>query len=565
MSQKIPSAPPLSAVSSARGLTWIIALLGAGALAAAYLPALRGGFVWDDVAHVTAPALRSGGGLWRIWSEVGATQQYYPLLHTAFWLEYRLWGGSPLGYHLANLALHALAATLFALVLRRLAVPGAILAALIFALHPVHVESVAWISEQKNTLSTVFYLAAALAYFRFRERRSAGPYLIASALFVCALLTKTVTATLPAALLVVLWWKQGRLGWRDSAPLIPWLVLGGAAGLFTAWVERTLIGAEGAAFDLPFVARCLLAARVVWFYLGKLCWPVNLTFIYPRWTVDAADPGAWWPLIALLLVLAWLWRMSRINTRSPLAISLLFGGSLFPVLGFFNIYPFLYSYVADHFQYLASLAVIASVAATLVHVGATSRPSRMVLVALLLAALATSTREQSGMFRDVQTLFRATIARNPGCWMAYNNLGKELLASPTTQLEAIACFERAIALRPAYFEAHNNLGLVLTQTGRSRDAIPHLEKALRLKPRAYESHNNLGIALAGSGRTDEALRSFAAAAALNPRLPNIHENWGKALLLLDRRDEAASRFAIARSLRAGALTPTPPTAPPTPP
>jgi tetratricopeptide (TPR) repeat protein len=563
VSQKIPSAPPLSAAFFARGRTWIIALLAAGALAAVYLPALRGGFVWDDAAHVTAPALRSGEGLGRIWTEVGATQQYYPLLHTAFWLEHRLWGGSPLGYHLANLALHALAATLFGLALRRLAVPGAILAALIFAFHPVHVESVAWISEQKNTLSTVFYLAAALAYLRFRERFSAGSYCVASAFFVCALLTKTVTATLPAALLVVLWWRQGRLGWRDAAPLLPWLVLGVAAGLFTAWVERAHIGAEGAAFDLPFVARCLLAARVVWFYLGKLCWPANLTFIYPRWTVDAADPAAWWPLIALLIVLAWLWRVSRTNTRSPLAMSLLFGGSLFPVLGFFNIYPFLYSYVADHFQYLASLAVIASVAAALVHLGATARPSRIALVGLILAALAGLTRQQSGMFRDVQTLFRATIARNPDCWMAYNNLGKELLASPATQREAIACFERAIALRPDYFEAHNNLGLVLTQTGRSHDAIPHLEKALKLKPRAYEAHNNLAIALAGSGRAEEALRSFAAAAALNPRLPNIHENWGKALLLLNRRDEAAERFAIAQRLR-GAPTPNPRTSPPTP-
>lgn len=532
-------------------------------LIVAYFPALRGAFVWDDAAHVTTPALRSWQGLGRIWFEVGATQQYYPLLHSAFWLEHRLWADSTLGYHLTNVALHAMAAVLFGFLLRQLAVPGALLAAMIFAFHPVHVESVAWISEQKNTLSTVFYLAAALAYLRFQDRRAICSYLVASLLFVCALLTKTVTATLPAALLVLTWWRQGRLTWREVKPLVPWLLAGIVAGLFTAWVERRLIGAEGAAFDLTFVARCLLAARVIWFYLGKLVWPSNLTFVYPRWTVEISDFAAWLPLFAATLVAAWSWRRSRQGSRAPLAVCLLFVGSLFPVLGFFNVYPFIYSYVADHFQYLASLAVIAFTAAGLTRVGA-RLPSLGATSVLLLMALATLTRLQSAMYGDVQTLYRATIARNPDCWMAYNNLGKELLATKATQPEAITCFERALALRPDYFEAHNNLGLVLTQTGRARDGLPHLEEAIRLKPRAPEAHNNLGIALAGTGRVDESLRAFAAAAALNPRLPNIHENWGKALLLLGRKDEANDHFAHAARLRAASQpTPIPPTSPPT--
>jgi hypothetical protein len=386
--------------------------------------------------------------LWRIWFEVGATQQYYPLLHSAFWLEHRLFGGSALGYHLTNLALHAAAAILFAVLLRRLAVPGAILAALIFSFHPVHVESVAWISEQKNTLSTVFYLAAALAYLRFQDRRAIPIYLAASALFACALLTKTVTATLPAALLVLTWWRSGRLAWQNIAPLLPWLVAGIGAGLFTAWIERRLVGAEGAAFDLTLVERCLLASRVVWFYPGKLCWPENLAFIYPRWTVDAADVGWWLPLIAAMIVILWLWRLSRHGMRTPLAVYLLFVGSLFPVLGFFNVYPFLYSYVADHFQYLASLPLIAFAAAGLIRIGAQFTPGGLTLVALLLVAVSALTRQQSEMYRDMETLFRTTIARNPTSWMAYNNLGKELLATKATQPEAIACFERALELRP---------------------------------------------------------------------------------------------------------------------
>ena len=213
----------------------------------AYLPAIRGGFIWDDDAHVTKPELQSLHGLWRIWSEVGATQQYYPVLHSAFWLEHRVWGDTAAGYHLLNVLLHATAACLFVAVLRRLAVPGAWLAGMIFALHPVCVESVAWISEQKNTLSAVFYLAGALAYLRWKDsadgpssrgesrRWSAwsGQYWLATGLFVLALLTKSVTATLPAALLVMFWWRRGRLSWRDDVvPLLPWFVMGVTAGLF---------------------------------------------------------------------------------------------------------------------------------------------------------------------------------------------------------------------------------------------------------------------------------------------------------------------------------------------
>ena len=329
----------------------------------AYQPAWQGGLIWDDDAHVTKPELRSWHGLYRIWFDLGATQQYYPLLHSVFWIEHKLWGDAPLGYHLVNILLHAMAALMVAAVLRRLEVPGAYLAAAIFALHPVQVESVAWITELKNTLSAVFYLSAAMLYLRFDQERKKPFYAGALVLFVLGLLSKTVTATLPAALLVIFWWKRGKLSWRrDVLPLVPFFVLGAAAGLFTAWVERKLIGAEGAAFDLTFIDRFLIAGRVIWFYLGKLFWPANLIFIYPRWNIDQA---VWWqylfPAAALLLAAA-LWVLRR-RWRGPLAGLLFFVGTLFPVLGFFNVFPFIYSFVADHFQYLASLGVIALVSA----------------------------------------------------------------------------------------------------------------------------------------------------------------------------------------------------------
>ncbi len=336
----------------------------------AYLPSLSGGLIWDDDAHVTKPELRSWSGLARIWTEPAATQQYYPLLHSAFWIEHRLWGDSPLGYRLLNVLLHATAAVLFAALLRKLSVRGAWLAAFVFALHPVCVETVAWITEQKNTLSLVFYLAAALAYFRFNETRRGSAYALATAFFVAALLCKTVTATLPAALLVILWWRHGRLHWRrDLLPLLPWVALGFGAGLVTTWVEFHLIGAQGEDYDLSLLQRGLLAGRVVWFYLGKLFWPVGLIFIYPRWTVEAV--AAWqyvFPvgIIALIAALAWWTRKSR----GPLAALLLFVGTLIPALGFINLYPFKFSFVADHFQYHASLGIIAAAGAGLARVRA---------------------------------------------------------------------------------------------------------------------------------------------------------------------------------------------------
>ena len=267
--------------------------LGAVALAlpfaalAAYWPALMGGFVWDDDGHVTRPELRPLHGLWRIWTEPGATQQYYPVLHSAFWAEQRLWGDSALGYHLVNVLLHLLGCLLLYKVLRRLAVPGALLAATVFALHPVCVESVAWISEQKNTLSTVFYLGAALAYLDFDDRRLRGRYALATALFVLALLSKSVTASLPAALLVVFWWKRGSLAWkRDVRALVPWFSLSAVAAAVTPWVESRYVGASSSAYPLGPVERLLVAGRAAWFYLGKIVWPADLVFIYPRWTVD---------------------------------------------------------------------------------------------------------------------------------------------------------------------------------------------------------------------------------------------------------------------------------------
>jgi hypothetical protein len=277
-----PPAEP-STASPHRRLTWLLlpALLLVTLLA--YHPVWHGSLLWDDNAHITLSELRSAHGLWRIWFDLDATQQYYPAVHSAFWLLVRVWGDQTPGYHIVNIVLHALSGFLLYLILCRLSIPGAGLAAMIFALHPVYVESVAWISELKNTLSGVLYLGTALSYLNFDRDRQKRFYAAALALFMLALLSKSVTTTLPAALLVVFWWQRGTLSRRrDIAPLLPFFVLGAAGGFFTAWVERTVIGAEGAAFHFTIIERCLIAGRAIWFYLAKLFWPAHLIFIYPR-------------------------------------------------------------------------------------------------------------------------------------------------------------------------------------------------------------------------------------------------------------------------------------------
>ena len=495
--------------------------------------------MWDDASHITRPELQSLHGLWRIWFDLGATQQYYPLLHSAFWVEHKLWGDALLGYHLTNVLLHASSACLVVLIMRRLALPGAWLAGFIFALHPVCVEAVAWISEQKSTLSTLFYLSAALAYLHFDRTRRRSTYYLALALFILALLTKTVTATLPAALLVVFWWQRGRLDWkRDWLPLAPWLALGATAGLFTAWVERTYIGAQGSNFTLSFLARILLAGRVIWFYIGKLLWPVDLTFNYPHWTIDTSE---WWQYLfplGVLGVAAGLWIVARKN-RGPLAAFLFFIGTLFPVLGFLNVYPFVYSYVADHFQYLASLGIIVPAAAVLSVASERIPLGRFApaLAGVFLAVLGTLTWRQSGIYTDVETLYRVTLVRNPGSLLAHNNLGNYLLNIPGRVPEAISHFEAALKINPDSAEVHNNLGSALAiLPGRQTDAIAQFEAALRIRPNFPQAHNDLGSALAKiPGRAPEAIQHFEAALELKPDDADTHNNLGTLLLNLPGR------------------------------
>jgi protein O-mannosyl-transferase len=529
----------------------LVALLLLGTALLAYVPVWQAGFIWDDDGHVTRADLRPLGGVWRIWTEPGATQQYYPLLHSAFWLEHRLWGDAPLGYHLANVTLHALAAFLLYRLLRRLTLPGAFFAAWAFALHPVCVESVAWVSEQKNTLSAVLCLAAALAYLRFDALRRPSWYAAAIVCFGLSLATKTVTATLPAAILVLLWWRRGRLSWRtDAAPLAPFFLMGAAAGLITAWVERTYIGASGAAFEFGIPDRLLVAGRALWFYLGKILWPENLIFIYPRWSVDASAPWQYLFPAAAAAVLAALFALRR-RSRGPLAAALLFAGTLFPALGFINVYPFIYSFVADHFQYLAAAVALSGIAAAIASPAAqlprTARAALGSLGACVIIGLGWLTYQQCGSYVDAETLWCTTIARNPVCWMAYENLGGVYMKANQVD-KAVPQFRKALDLNPDDAEAMNELGVATMEEGQTDEAIALFIRALEAAPNNAETHINLGMALLQKGQLENAANHFQHAAQIDPRNASARKDLAAAYLQAGQWADAAAQYQRAAEI-----------------
>jgi protein O-mannosyl-transferase len=570
---------------------WIFCLILAVVTMLAYQPAWQGGFVWDDEPNIASPGLRSVDGLRRIWFQPRATQQYQPLHYSSSWLQQRLMGNSPSGYHLVNLLLHIGCVVLVLKILRFLRVPGAELAAIIFALHPVNVETVAWIAERKNTLSGVFGLAASLWYLKFDETRDGpeknGPegrgyrnYALATGLFVLGLLTKTSIVTLPLAWLVIFWWKRSAISWRrDIVPVVPFVFLSAAAGLMTRWVEYGNIAYRARDLDFSFLDRCLIAGRAFWFQLSKLLWPSNLMFVYPRWDINA---GVWWQYLfplAVLALLGILWSLRRWS-RAPLAGVLVYIFLLLPSLGFFNIYFFLYSFVADHWQYLACLGIITPCASGIVLLAERLKRWRAWLepgVTLVIAgALFVVTSRQSRMYTDIETLYRAMIARNPACWMAQVNLGNILykanrvpeamdlfkqaseikpaiahyslgnaLIEKGRTSEAMEEYRQALRIDPDYAEAHTNLGNALLLTGRVSEAIDEYEHALRINPVSAETHNNLGNALVQTGRASEAIEHFQQALRMTPTSASAHNNLGAALAQIGRTSEAIAEFKAA--------------------
>ena len=503
-------------------------VLGAVALVT-YAPALTGDFLWDDLFNIVEnPHLTDGAGLARIWLEPGATTQYYPLVFSSFWLEHQLFGASPLPYHLVNVGLHALVAWLLAQVLAALGIPGARFAGLVFALHPVHVESVAWISERKNVLSGALYAAAALIYIRsatdlvrartVKQRALASVALIA--LFLGALLAKPTVVTLPASLGIVAMWHRGRATLRGFAPLFGMLAIGLPFALLAVSLERG-VGAEigGFRFDLSLLERFVLGGRALWFYLSKLAVPIELAFIYPRFGVG---PGAW-PLV--LYPLGWLAGLLALGVlrprlgAGPLVAALTMSVTLAPFLGFFEVYFYRFSWVADHWQYLSSMGPIALVSAALARL-AGSGSARLAAVARAVGtaavlALAAASFAQARQYASPEALWSHVLERNPNSALAHNNLGYALVAQDRHD-EAFGNFERAAALDPDDASAHNNLGLELLRQERFPEAIDHFERARELEPNHPQYRRNLRDARQERRHWQQNLKRFLGERAVGP-------------------------------------------------
>ncbi len=532
------TATPATASPTSRRVLLGAALVGLVVLA--YVLTLRGEFLWDDDLHVYKnPRIIGPEGLAEIWTTAAAN--YFPLVLTNFWVQHALWGLHPLGYHAVTIACHAMCAVLLWRVLLALGAVelGAWLGAAVWALHPVQVESVAWIAELKNTQSGVFFLLSILFWLRWLDAPRRRDYALALACALLALLSKPSTVMLPVALMLLAWWRRGEWRWRDLGRLAPLFALSALASGWAIWEQRVHSGAEGAAWNQAPLERIVIAGKTTWFYLGKLLWPRPLAFIYPRWEISARARDLL-PALGVLVALGALW-WRRERWRAGFVAAAFFVALLFPVLGFFNVYFFRYSFVGDHFQYLASLAPLALVGVALARL---PRKFFLGVAAVLVLGLGALTFRQSRNYLNNVALWRATVTDNPGAHMAWMNLA-DSLSKAGRHTEAIDAFHRANALQPEDPDGHSDLGCELVLVGQPAAALPEFEAALRLRPTYAETHNNLGNAFWYLGRHEDALAAYRRAVELKPDYGEAHNNLGAALAQLGRAEEALPHFAIA--------------------
>ncbi len=530
-----------------------LAFLALGLLVAVpYLPAmLWGGFVWDDNTYVKIDPVREVSGLQQIWFSPSAIEEedhYWPLVYTTFWLEHKLWGFDPTGYHIVNVLLHLVNTLLLWHLLRRLAVPGAWVVAAVFAVHPLHVESVAWIIERKDVLSGLFYLSAALAWMRFVEQPRPQRYAWSLALYAAALLSKSIAVTLPAALLIWHWWKQGRVTSTDLLRLAPFFVVGLVIALGDLSSYRSVHHKE---FDFSLIERTLIAARALWFYAGKLLCPTNLAVIYPRWDIHAADLLAWGYLVGAVALALALWHFRPRIGRGPLAGALFFAVTLSPTLGFVDYNYMEYAFVADRYQYLAGIGVMAAV------IGAAAYGIRRLSglwqkgalggAAVVLILLGLLTWRQASIYQDDETFNRHIIALNPQAWNAHLNLGDALYNQERYE-EALEVARVAVEQDPDSFKTHSNLGAVLSELGRFEESENHLHRAIALNPQARDAHLNLGAVLYNQGRYEEALEVARVAVEQDPDSFKAHVNLGAVLSELGRFEESENHLHRAIAL-----------------
>ena len=524
-----------------------------------YLPANRAGYVWDDDKLLTQnPAIVGSAGLGTVWTTRAA--DICPLTITALWTMYQVWGDTPWAYHWTNILLHSLGALLLWRVLGRLRIPGAWLGATLWALHPVQVESVAWISEMKNTLSGVFYLLAIL-FFLWRldpertEKRAGTEWTYYVLTLLCAglaMASKTSTMVLPAVLCLLAWWADGGWRWRRLWGITPVFLFSLAAVVLSIWTQlrdQTAVGND-AAWVCSGPQRLATAGDIVWFYLGKLLWPHPLMAIYPRWEINAGQPLAFLPLLLVVIVGVALWFLRRsVQARAGLLTFGCFLVAMLPVSGVVEISYFRLSFVADHLLYLASMAPLALAGAGMASLYRGYPGARAPLMgAGLLLVLGVTTWQRTLVYRSQETLWRDALDKNPRCWAAYDNLGRSAELGGRLD-EAIDLYRKAIDINPDDLVSCNNLGNALLQKGATDEALHWYQTAVRLAPGDPKSHDNLGNGFQRKGDLNDAIIQYREAVRLGPRLASAHSNLGNALLRKGRVEEAIDQYQQALALQ----------------
>lgn len=524
---------------------------------AVYLPAMSGSFIMDDDMLLTQNRLvRAPNGLYRIWFTT-EPMDYWPLTNTTLWLEWRLWGMNSTGYHLTNLALHILDSLLIWLVLRKLAVPGAFLAALLFTVHPVNVESVAWIAQRKNLLAMLFFVVSILCYLQSENERPPAKdprhgsllsiwYCLSLLAFLLAMLSKGSVAVLPVVLLLLIWWKRSRIGFHDFIRVSPHFLLAVLLVGMNIWFQ-THGDFSYVLRQSSFVERLLGAGAVVWFYLSKAIVPVHLTFIYPQWEISAANPIWWLPLAATIGVTMVLWSQRRTRWGRPLMLAWgYFCIALLPVMGFTDVAYMQHSLVADHYQHLALIGVVAVAAAGWTcwaqQASGQTKPAAILAATIVVGTFAVLTWRQSGLYAGPTTLYEATVQSNPNCWLAYNMLGRNEADAGNAD-EAITRYEQALKVNPNYSDAHFNLAIELYGKGRLPESIAHYEEAIRLGPDTADLRSNYAMALLMAGRSDDSLAQLIEALRVNPN--DLTANYNLTSVYA-RRGQLSAALAVAQ-------------------
>lgn len=579
-----PARPPQPSPAVSKGLlsrVWVQAVTLVALTLAAYWPSLPGDFVWDDQKMIPMnPLIVGDDGLARIWSPSTQQADYWPLAYTTHWLEWRVWGQRTAGYRTLNVLLHAANALLLWRIAALLGVPAAWWCGAAFALHPVNVEAVVWILQRKTTLSTLLYLAAALAWLRYLDRRR-WPLLAAAWLaFLFALLTKTSVVMLPVALLVIAWLKQGRLERRDLWATAPLFALALVMGLVGVYYQRYGAGADETVRGDGLASRTAIAGRAVWFYLSKALWPRELCFVYPRWPTDVLRLETFLPALGVAAATAglalWRWKSAAQLATAALAAWLFYLVNLFPALGFSNIYFMRYSLVADHWQYTALLGLTPlAVGLAGAWLQRSARESPLLAAApgvLLLALLGANTFAYATVFSGHnEQIWRDTLAKNPTASLAEHNLGL-ILFERGEYSTALAHFQRAAELEPSDAEIRANLAKAMAM-GQNEigEVIAQHRRAVEQAPNHPQYRGDLAAVLVGSyfaelspqqfGRLLEragyancqelladAERQLQPALAMRSPLPSVLNNLGLLHLAHGRLDQAAAAFR--RSLAA---------------